>query len=110
VTAATAVRLRASLQFQGPPGSSRSDTRDLLTRTYGVTGTSVAGQRVTTFLDSGPRAYVSTFDPTLPAIPLDTWLHTIVQGPDSIIVWTGQWCEDRPGVGERQRSRFALER
>jgi len=96
------VRLRASLEFEGHPGSPRSDRRELLTLTYGVTGTSAAGQRVTTLLNSGPRAYASTFDPTLPAVALDTWLRTIVNDPDAALVWTGHWCEDRPGLGERQ--------
>ena len=96
------VRLRASLHFHGQPGSPANETRDLPTRTYGVTGTSAAGRRVAAFLGSATRANASDFDATLPAIPLDTWLRTaVITGDSPPPIWTAQWCEDRAGVGEQ---------
>lgn len=96
------VRFRAVLRFQGHPGSvPASETRDLRTGTYGVTGTSPAGQRVAAFLTIPTRVIASELDPVLPGIPLDTWMRTVAstgEGPPPI--WTTHWCEDRPGSGD----------
>ena len=95
------VRLRALLRFRGQPGAPASETRALPARTYGVTGKSAAGQRVTAFLNSAANANASNFDSTLPAMALDTWLRTVITGDAPPPIWTGHWCEDRPGVGEQ---------
>ena len=100
------VRFRASLRFTGVPGSTVDrETRDLPARTYGVTGTSAAGQRVAAFLNSAARANAGDLDPALPGVTLDTWLRTVASTGDAPPpIWTAHWCEDRPGAGDQPPS------
>jgi hypothetical protein len=100
------VRLRATVRFHGGPSFlPPSDTRELPAVIYGITGTSAAGQHVAALLNSAVRASASNFDPSLPRVALSAWLRTIAATPGSPpIVWVGQWCEDRPGLDDEQRS------
>jgi hypothetical protein len=100
------VRLRATLTFHGGPAFlPLSDTRELPAVTYGITGTSAAGQRVAGLLNSAARTNASDFDPSLPRVPLSAWLRTIAATPGSPpIEWVASWCEDRPGLDDEQPS------
>jgi len=100
------VRLRTTLDFHGGPAFlPPSDTRELRPVIYGITGTSPAGQHVAALLNSAARANASDFDPSLPRVPLSAWLRTIAATPGSPpIEWVAQWCEDRPGLEDEQRS------
>ena len=101
-----AVRLRASLRFNGEPGFLPSgDARDLPVLTYGVVGASAAGQRVATILNSAARATANDLVSSLPRVPLDTWLRTIAVTRDGpTVYWTGQWCEARIGADDDQHT------
>ena len=100
------VRLRTSLRFAGLPDAlPTTETRELATRTYGVTGNSAAGQRVAAILNSALRTSAFDLDSALPARPLDTWLRTAAatgDGPPP--VWASLWCQDRAGMEERPPS------
>jgi hypothetical protein len=100
------VRLRASLRFDGAPGFLPTiDTRELPILTYGITGTSVAGQRIAALLTSAARANASDFDSALPQMPLGVWLRTVAATPGGVPVdWVAMWCGERTNVNPEQTS------